>query len=302
MPLRTNEFQRLIAVIQSHLDPGSSVVEPAKLQDRITSTQREVDIVVSGQVGAQHVNISIECRQRNRKPTVTWVEEMQAKHSRLPTNVLVLAAHKQFSREALRVANIYGIRCLVLNEVDAAAPDTLFPDVRSLWGKGWQLSIDRVVISVAAVEELQAEWFRAVPDTKLFLEDGSEWVTAAELANVLLRTPQTIDHMASNAHPEHTFLEFVWENPVVASGQRVCVEKVEPLVLRPVERFRVVAKCVVTVDEFPLRHGEFERLRVAWGTGAVLGMGQQPRRAAHKNIGKENEGGIDGDSSRSHLP
>jgi hypothetical protein len=33
----------------------------------------------------------------------------------------------------------------------------------------------------------------------------------------------------------------------------------------------VIAKCVVTIDEFPLRHGVFERLRVAWGTGAILG-------------------------------
>jgi|GraSoiStandDraft_55_1057291.scaffolds.fasta_scaffold30275_2 hypothetical protein len=40
------------------------------------------------------------------------------------------------------------------------------------------------------------------------------------------------------------------------------MQKLEPLVLRRIERFRVVAKCTVTVDEFPLR---------AWGTGTILG-------------------------------
>jgi hypothetical protein len=34
MPIRTNEFQRLIAVIQSNLDPGSTVTESAMLTGR----------------------------------------------------------------------------------------------------------------------------------------------------------------------------------------------------------------------------------------------------------------------------
>ena len=85
MPIRTNEFQRLIAAIQSHLDPGSTVTESAMLADVATSTRREADVVLSGRVGGQAVTVSIECRDRSRGPDVTWVDEMQTKHSRLPT-------------------------------------------------------------------------------------------------------------------------------------------------------------------------------------------------------------------------
>ena len=37
------------------------------------------------------------------------------------------------------------------------------------------------------------------------------------------------------------------------------------------ERFRVVAACRITIDEFPLRHGILENLRVAWVIGNMLG-------------------------------
>ena len=51
------------------------------LTDVTTGTRREVDVVVLGRVGGQAVTVSLECRDRTRSPSVTWVEEMQAKHS-----------------------------------------------------------------------------------------------------------------------------------------------------------------------------------------------------------------------------
>lgn len=270
MPRRTNEFQRLIAVIQSHLDSGSTVTESAMLEDLSTGTNREVDVVVSGEVGGHAVTVSIECRDRNRGPDVTWVDEMQTKHSRLSTNVLVLVSHTDFTPEAVRAARLYGIRCLVLNDVDPTAPDRLFPNVRSLWGKAWEISIERVEVSVGAFDDLPPERFRASPDTRLFLDDGAEFGFAAQLADALLRSPLVIDKMFNEAGPEHAFLELAWDSPL-AQEHRICVQKLQPLVLRAIERFRVVASCRVTVDEFPLRHGVLAGVRVAWGTGTILG-------------------------------
>jgi hypothetical protein len=165
------------------------------LNDAATGTRREVDVVVSGRVGGQKVTVSIECRDRSRRPDVTWVDEMQTKHSRLPTNVLVLASHNDFTAEAVRTARLYGIRCLVLDDVDPTAPDRLFPDVRSLWGKGWEITIDRVTVSVGAQGELLAENFRAHPDTDILLDDGTHLGSAAELADALARSQQVIDKM-----------------------------------------------------------------------------------------------------------
>lgn len=270
MPPRTNEFQQLIVAIQSHLDPDSSVVESAMLDDALTGTKREVDIVVSGRVGAQVVTVSIECRDRTRPADVTWVDEMQAKHSRLPTNVLVLVSHSSFTQEARRVADKYGIRCLELNDRDAGTPDRLFPDVTSLWGKGWQIEIQRVEVSVPGIESLPPEWFQAMPETSFFLDDGSLLSNAADFVNAIVRSSLVIEKMSRDATPEHRFLELVLEPPRLGA-HTVSVQKQDPLVIRRIERLRIVAKCVVTVDKFPLRHGVYEDLRVAWGQGMILG-------------------------------
>jgi hypothetical protein len=273
VPPRTNEFQRLIAVIQSHLDPGSTVTESAMLTDLHTGAKREVDVVVGGRVGHQAVTVSIECRDRSRRDDVGWVEQMHGKHSRLPTNVLVLVSHSDFTPEAKRVALGCGIRCLVLDDVDPTAPDRLFPEVRSLWGKAYEITtIERVEITVGAVGPAPPEHFQAYPNTQLLLDDGSGFGSAAEFANSLFRAEQVVQTMTTDAGPEHGYVELDVRDPT-AQGRQICVQKVDPPspVLRPVERFRVVAKCRVTVDEFPLRHGLFENVRVAWATGALLG-------------------------------
>jgi hypothetical protein len=270
MPRRTNEFQQLIVAIQSHLDPGSTVAESVMLDDAVTGTRREVDVVVSGRVGAQAVTVSVECRDRTRASDVTWADEMQAKHSRLPTNVLVLVSHSTFTPEARRIAAKYGIRCLELNDTDPSAPDRLFPDVPSLWGKGWELKIERVEVSVPAAEALPAERFKAAPDTSLFLDNGAPLTSAIEFVTAVIKSRVVVDKMYKDAAPEYTFLELVLEPPKVGAFT-VSVQKEEPRLIRPIERLRIIARCVVTVDEFPLRHGMYGELRVAWGRGTILG-------------------------------
>lgn len=196
---------------------------------------------------------------------------MQAKHSRLPTNVLVLCSHGAFSPEAHRIADAYGIRCCEFADVDAAAPERLFPDVGSLWGKAWEATIDRVRVTVEATGTLPEEIVRASPDNTLFLDDGSIIGSAAELANALLHADILVKRMAAEARPEHTYLESRWEHPVLG-GRRLCLQKQEPLMLRAIQVFQVVAKCRVTVDEFPLRHGRYGGIRVAWSNGQMLGQ------------------------------
>jgi len=270
MPRRTNEFQQLIAIIQSHLDPGAVVEESVLLDDRLTNTKREVDVCVRGRLAGQAVVISIECRDRGRQVDVSWVDEMNCKHSRLPTNLLVLVSHSGFTQEAVRIADIHGIRHVVFHDVDAAASERLFPELQSLWGKTWTLEIDRVSITVELSESLSSETVRVYPDTALFLDDGRLIGSAAEIANALVNHESFQIHLGSRALPEHKFVELGW-NRVAFDGKRVCLQKLEPLVFRPVERFRLIAKCSITVNEVPLRHGRYESVRVAWGKVTMLG-------------------------------
>jgi hypothetical protein len=270
MPRRTNEFQRLIAIIQSHLDAGAEVEESAMLNDLGTGTPREVDVSVRGKIGDNTLIISVECRDRQRPSDVTWINEMHGKHGRLPTNLLVLASHSKFTAEAIRVAKDHGIRLIVLEDVSTEAPDRLFPEIKSLWGKVWSLEIQRVSFVVEATETLAEERVAAFPDTTLFLEDGSPYGTALELANLLLRHQPLQRKLGADALPEHKYAELGWERPE-HHGKRVCLQKIEPQILRPVGRVIVIAGCKVSASEFPLNHGKYDSVRVSWSQGCLDG-------------------------------
>lgn len=117
---------------------------------------------------------------------------------------------------------------------------------------------------------MPSETVRAHPDTSLFLDDGRLIGSAAEMANDLVNNEPFRIHVGSQALPDHRFVELGWSCPTL-NGKRVCLQKLEPLVFRPVEHFRLIAKCSVTVNEVPLQHGRYESVRVAWGKVTILG-------------------------------
>ena len=68
MPPRTNEFQKLVKVINHRLAPaGAKITESAMLFDREAETEREVDILIEGNILNCNITIGIECAT-NRRP------------------------------------------------------------------------------------------------------------------------------------------------------------------------------------------------------------------------------------------
>lgn len=116
MPKRTNEFQRLVTLINGCVRNAGKVTESAFLVDRTSDAQREVDILISSEIADYPVNISVEVRDRARKADVAWVEEMYAKHSHLPTDKLVLVSRRGFSKAARGKARFYGIEAITFEE------------------------------------------------------------------------------------------------------------------------------------------------------------------------------------------
>jgi hypothetical protein len=75
MPKRTNEFQRLIAAIETNLAPLGAVVTESKLvKDVHSGTEREIDIAIESTVGPHPVLIAIECRDHGRPADVQWID------------------------------------------------------------------------------------------------------------------------------------------------------------------------------------------------------------------------------------
>src|SRR5262245_25816383 len=134
MPKRSNDFQRLVYLVRVNLAAGATVTESKMMRDRITKAYREVDVVVSGMMGSQKVNVCIECRDHKRAADVTWIDTMKSKHDRLDTHVLLLASAQGFTKEAEEVAAKFGIETFELEaQDDPTAIAALLGQGGTLW-------------------------------------------------------------------------------------------------------------------------------------------------------------------------
>lgn len=109
MPQRSNQFQRLAAVIHSKLTKGWTVNESQMLRDMQTGDRREVDVVACATVMGHELYLCAECRDHARPADVTWIEAMAKKHESLPTSKLVLWSRSGFTKPAIRKAELLKI-------------------------------------------------------------------------------------------------------------------------------------------------------------------------------------------------
>jgi hypothetical protein len=112
MPKRSNEFQRLVAML-THLSSGDAVVrESVELMEIVSGDAREVDVVALGEVAGHGTAVGIECRDWKRKQDVQWVEQADNKFKDLGANVKVLVSSSGFTKAALEKATRYGIKTI----------------------------------------------------------------------------------------------------------------------------------------------------------------------------------------------
>lgn len=101
MPKRSNEFQAIMHAVRLETATDNVTVTESKMLPSSEGGEREVDIVIEGEFDGEPIVTSIEVIDRKRKADVTWVEQMIAKHHKLPTNRLVLISSSGFYRTAL---------------------------------------------------------------------------------------------------------------------------------------------------------------------------------------------------------
>lgn len=271
MPRRSNQFQRLIFRVKQHVAGDAEVTESKFLQDRLTGTRREVDVCIEKSVGGHLVRVCIECRDHKRKADVSWVEEMKAKHERLPTSVLVLASKEGFTREAEEVAKKYGIETLTLKRVDAASVDRLFSNLSSVWAKAATLKPVKVVIQVSKTDELPSEKVSALPDYAVFTVDGKQFGAVGDVVGSWLNSELVMKEILSRGDESHKGFMVRWDNPSDDQGNPLYLRNEEPRVFRCIEYIEVTGECELSVNEFPLEHGLLGGVTVSWGTGMFMG-------------------------------
>lgn len=271
MPKRSNEFQKLVFLLKKQLAGGATVTESKMLKDLVTGGDREVDVCVETVLTSHPVMVSIECIDRNRAADVNWVEEMKAKHERLPTNVLVLISRKRFSSEAIKVAKTYNIQTLTFDETTEQDISRIFGNLDALWSKVFTLSPTKVIVKVAASGEIPAETVAVFPDNTIHASDGRVIAVVGDLVRGWLRSGEIREEFAKKGEQSHKSFVVGWPQPRDKDGKLLFLQKESPRMLRPIELIEVTGACQFEVSKFPLRHGAIGDVKVSWGEGKFMG-------------------------------
>lgn len=209
MPKRTNDFQKLVYLVQVNLAAGATVTESKMLTDRMTKRKREVDVCIEGQVGGHPVIVSIECRGQGRIADVSWVDAMKAKHDRLPTNALILASRSGFTPEARDVAASYGIQTFSLSDVDEVDFPVLLGSASSLWTKSFTITSEKVLVKVLSTSTLAREAVAVLPDNLVYSSDGTELGQIGAIVEMMVKSTEARDYFISKGKEDHVIFEIV---------------------------------------------------------------------------------------------
>jgi hypothetical protein len=269
MPQRTNDFQTLISVITRQLLPTNAKVRSSVLlKEAIIETEREIDVLVEYSAGPHPFVIGIECRDEARRSDVNWIEQIHGKHPRLGINKSVAVSKRGFSRPAAALADSLGIQTLTLDEAVDFDWTLLVKNLRGIifdTTAGPELE-DLWVVLGGECADVDLSSISQPKDIPVFGPDGTCLGTAAEVAILLLRQPDTQRRVRQRTWPLGETRER-WRIPapsgtyaLLPSGERVSVAGLVLQVL--VTRSEVVA---------PLSPAGYGEARVTTGRAIQFG-------------------------------
>lgn len=199
MPERTNQKQRMIAIIREQLaEPGVTVTESKKLYDQASGTMREVDVVAEGTLDGDAMILSVEVIDHGRPASLTWVDQMLGKHSTMPTNKLVLVSWSGFSKAALEKVNA------VPSAVASTPTPVLHPDGRHrhaepLYLERISLAAERVTVTVRR-RDGTSETVVVYRNSATYDKDGAEQEPMGEIVTDILRSEAVGRRFSIDAH------------------------------------------------------------------------------------------------------
>ena len=112
------EFELLVARIEGHLAPlGATVKSPDRLTDKFTGMSREVDAAIRFPLGSVPILITIECRDREDREDVTWIEQLATKRHHVGATATIAVSSEGFSEPAIKAAGVHGIETRIIGEM-----------------------------------------------------------------------------------------------------------------------------------------------------------------------------------------
>jgi hypothetical protein len=264
-------------MIKNHIAADATVTESKELIDLVSGERREVDVVIEANVAGHTVTVSLECRDHQRPQTVSWVEEMHAKHERLPTDRLVLVSRSGFTPGALAKAQSYGIETVVPEDLTDEQAGDIARRVRMVYTK-LNLRAVEVIVWVAATGTERGEVVATRPDHDVFTESGEPIGPMMTIVQALMQQAQPgFGDLIFDAPEDTKGFEVEAERPVLNIGDppashELYLQKIEPeLHLRHVDKVKIAGTAQILRTEFPLRRGQLQQTVYSWGEATVDG-------------------------------
>lgn len=103
-----------------------TVVSPGFIVDKITSTPREIDVLIT-YFDENHKlrRIGVECRDRKASENATWIEQLVTKKNDLELDGLIVVTTSHFTKPAIEKAAFYGVIIEEAEYIDAKTVDQL---------------------------------------------------------------------------------------------------------------------------------------------------------------------------------
>ena len=115
------EFERLVSKIEEALCPAGAIVKVnEKIPDVQTGDLRQVDATIRFRVGSSDILIAIECRKRNHKQDITWIEQLEAKKKNIGANQIIGVSSDGFTDYALRKAKVCNVTLRKIDKIDVS--------------------------------------------------------------------------------------------------------------------------------------------------------------------------------------
>jgi hypothetical protein len=262
------------------------IQSPEFIRDRDTESLREIDVAIRGKVGSSEVLGIVECRDRQGKQDVRWIEEIESKRISVQANFAVAVSRSGFTNGAIKKASALGMNLRTLE--DLAVED--FSDWFDCQDYRFVLErFDNLRISLLPAEGTQPDELPDFSNLKegdpilRISETGAE-VCNTELAQNVRSTfagRLNIEELRkSPGYKEHLELGETWESQpfaiAVALPPEVPIEFLSGIAIAAIE---VRCDHVVTVKRMP--HSVMKRICSVPAGGedeslGVVGMYSQP--------------------------
>jgi len=184
MPPRTNEFQKLVKLINRGLaSTDAKVTESAMLFDNVSKRNREIDILIESMQVNSVIRIGVECTATKSPVDVNRLESIKEKHRNVGINMTIVVSENGFSSTAKSYAEANYMKLLTFNSAHIENWSENLERFKELSVYNRTYHPRSVTVKMSESDAASGFTFNA----EVLVNDGKQWVPIAHFVSDLFR-------------------------------------------------------------------------------------------------------------------